>query len=259
MRLHDSAYIFYEHPLNEHARVCLRLESLFTHIEHYLTDTSVTGGMAAISALLETVAVLDRPDLRTRLSQELNRYLENLLRLQRQPNIDTTKLNQIMGKVENNLEILRANSGKFAQELRTDEFLASIRQHVFTPGGACCFDTPNYYYWLHLPASQRQYQLQTWLNQLSDIRETMILFLNLTRESALPEVCTAQHGFYQTSLDAQAPNQLVRIGLLRDDAMFPQCSIGCHGVSIRFMEMDQEGHTEQLTMDCEFLLTCCAF
>lgn len=260
MAVSNAAYIFYEQPLNEHIRICLRLEWLFNHFNHHLTDTSLAGNTATLNTLLELIITLDRPDLRSRLIKEFNRYLDNLYRLQQQSKIDHAKLNHIMGKVETQLNLLHANTGKFAQSVRSHEFLTSIRQQALGSANISCFDAPNCYYWLHLPVSQRQQQLRHWLKQLDDIRQTTTLLLHLCRESTRPKPCMAKQGFYQTSLDAQTPNQLVRIGIARDQSLFPQCSVGCHGVSIRFMQMDDDGQTTQCGHEAvEFSFACCTF
>jgi cell division protein ZapD len=59
--------VIYEQPVNEHVRVCLRLEQLFNQTLHWMRGTSAWDSRAAISALLEILNVLDRPDLKAKL------------------------------------------------------------------------------------------------------------------------------------------------------------------------------------------------
>ena len=66
--------IIYEQPANELLRTCLRLEHLFTQLDyHYQNCVSLYHLRSAIRLLLEIINILDRPDLKSKLSQEFHR------------------------------------------------------------------------------------------------------------------------------------------------------------------------------------------
>ncbi len=83
--------IIYEQPVNEHMRVCLRLEHLFEQAMHWLHGTHSWDSRAALAVILEIINVLDRPDLKTKLVKELSRYITVLARFAETPHIDRSK------------------------------------------------------------------------------------------------------------------------------------------------------------------------
>ncbi|GAB4392756.1 MAG: cell division protein ZapD [Gammaproteobacteria bacterium] len=252
--------IIYEQPLNEHCRVCLRLEELLNQASALSDQTDIYSSKALIITLVDLLNILDRPDLRNRLSKELSRYLSNLQGLQQTPGVDLNQLNNVILDIETILSRLKKQNGKFASELREIEIINQVRHHLHTPGGTPLFDMPHYYYWLNQPDTTRHRDLQRWLTWLDDIKLVIDTYLRLTRDSALPRIKTANQGFFQTGLDSQSPGQLIRIGLPSDSAYFPQCSVGRHGLSVRFLQLDNElGRTKQTDASVEFELTYCVF
>lgn len=56
--------IIYEQPLNEIVRTCLRLEHVFHSAHHFLAKSNTWDYRAAVRALTEIMAILDRPDFK---------------------------------------------------------------------------------------------------------------------------------------------------------------------------------------------------
>ena len=52
------SFIIYEQPLNEHMRVCLRLEHLFTQLHYGLDGAHALDSRSALAALVEILNLL---------------------------------------------------------------------------------------------------------------------------------------------------------------------------------------------------------
>ena len=87
----DNVVIF-EQPLNEHLRICLRLEQLILQLHEYLANQSTRGSEIALITLLRLVEVMDRPDLKSKLMQMLTQYATSLGQLERFPEVDGQRL-----------------------------------------------------------------------------------------------------------------------------------------------------------------------
>lgn len=251
--------IIFEQPINEHVRVCLRLEHLFNQVLHWMHGTSSWDSRATLAAILEILNVLDRPDLKTKLVKELGRYASVIGKFVETPHIDRSRLAAIQDEIEHVLHHLHGTQGRIAQSLRDNDFLNTIRQHLLSPGGGCSFDVPAYHYWLHQSPAERIAQLTHWLAGLKTIRSATELTLRLIRQSSAPHLREAKEGFYQAALDAQTPCQLVRVTLSPGAGVYPEISVGRHGLSIRFYMPSLTDRPTQVTEDIKFQLTCCVF
>jgi cell division protein ZapD len=247
----------FEQPVNEHIRICLRLEYLFQQAMDNLRGASVWHSRLALAALIDILNLLDRPDFKTKLTKELSRHLATFNRLALLPQVDAQKISPIILELEELVDLLHASSGKFGQELRDSDFLNTIRQHLPTPGGTCGFDTPAYQLWLQQPAMERIAHLAHWLHNFETIHAASTLLLRLIRQSNPSQVKTAASGFYQSTLDPQAPSQLVRVQIPVDMNIYPEISVGRHGISMRFFPLALGERSLPITDDVIFKLTVC--
>ena len=115
-----------EQPVNEHIRVCLRLERLFQQLLSTMRGNSCWDSRASVASVLEILYVLDRPDLKTKLTKELCRHMANFFKLEQSPDVDNIKLRGILTELEDVNKELQQSHGKFAQSLRDNELLNSI-------------------------------------------------------------------------------------------------------------------------------------
>ncbi|MBI5447805.1 MAG: cell division protein ZapD [Gammaproteobacteria bacterium] len=253
----SEAIIAYEQPVNEHIRVCLRLERLFSQIGHTLKGVSPWDSRAAVVSLLEILYLLDRPDLKAKLTKEICRHITNFSKLEQQPNIDVSKLKHLLTQLESINERLHLTQGKFAQELRQNEMLNSIRQYSLNPGGACAFEVPSYHYWLHKPSQERIQDLTNWVKKFDTIKEAIELLLRLIRDCGQPQEQQAEQGFFQTMLDPQLPCQLVQVFVDAKQDVYPEISVGRHGIFIRFLNPNFYDKPAQTKKSLTFKMTCC--
>lgn len=252
--------IIYEQPLNEHIRVCLRLEHLFNQVLINIDKESEWSSRTALLALLETVNVIDRPDLKTKLTKALTQHATTLSQLEILPQVDSSKLRSVLSELDRLIDQLYATQGKIGQHLRSNEFLNSIRQHLYNPGGAVNFSNPSLQLWLQKPAAQRIHDLDTWFKEFDQIRDVVDLLLRLTRESSVPNEKHADKGFYQQALDPNVSCELVRVALPVSANLYPEISVGRHRLSVRFLEPNchDQGRSKQADANIKFKLTCCA-
>lgn len=250
--------IIYEQPLNERIRAFLRLEFLFQQMRHHLGGTTSWDSRAALATLLEMLSIFSRSDLKTEVMKELERHTANLARLGDNPEVDTVQLNGLLDEIDAIIDELHAINGPVTAALKDNEFLASIQQRSAIPGGTCDFDLPAYHYWLQLPAEDRMRDLAGWLEHFDVLGRGIRLILRLTRQSTLFRRQVAEGGFYQKTLDAQAPCQMVRIALPAGSPWFAEISGGRHRFSVRFLTLpDANQRATQTNEDVEFELACC--
>lgn len=249
--------ILYEQPLNERIRVFLRLEHLFHQLEHFQSSGSVWDSHAAVSALIEILTILDRSDLRSEILKELDRHVIGLSRLRDAPTIDQPSLDRTLETLRAQLKALQNISSKPSTGIRENDLLNGVRQRTVISGGTCGFDIPAYHFWLNQSPKTKTQSLARWLSEISPLEKGIALLLKLTRESALFESQQATNGFYQRSLDAQNPCQLLRIALAFDSNFYPEVSGNKHRVNVRFLTYTESGRAKQLTEDLEFRMSCC--
>lgn len=249
--------IIYEQPLNELIRVCLRMEQLFTQIDHLFDDTSNTGTRALMGTVIQLLNLLDRPDLKTKLAKELSIHMNLLTRLENTPEIDHKKLETLLHQLEELIRILIDSNGKIGQNLREAELFNTLRLHLSSPGGGCSFDIPGYHYWLQQPIKQRQEMIKAWLEEFNNIRLAINLTLQIIREGTKVQNKTAERGFYQELLDPHINLRLIRVSVPSDVPAFPEISVSRHFVGVRFYTPSIHDRPSQYLQTLPFTIAYC--
>jgi cell division protein ZapD len=252
-----SDTIIFEQPLNEQMRLCLRLEHLFQQIEHHLGKESLWDTRIVINVLFDILSVIDRPDLKNKIGQILNQYIASFMQLAQTPNVNKQKLQRMVDQLNKAMDTLQAIQGKVGQMLRENEFLAAIQQRLSVPAGTCCFSSPAYYLWLHLPPKERFKNLVNWCEPFEPLQKIINLLLMLTRDSNELKPKVANSGFYQANLDPNISYQMIRIQVPLKYALHPEISVGRHRLTIHFFELNPNGKANQTKKDVEFFLACC--
>jgi cell division protein ZapD len=255
----SSQTVTFEHPLNERIRTFLRLEHLFDRMSHFLPQADEWATRAAMESLLDVLSITLRSDIKTEILKELERHTIALERLGKQPGVDAATLNQILKNLEDIAGKIYQLGGQIAQTLRENDFIKSIIQRSSIPGGTCSFDLPHYHYWLNLPHSVRQAQVDVWMQDMIPIRDGLALLLSLARNSADPRPVIASAGFFQDVLNPQIPVQMVRVQFDACLPLFPEVSGHKHRFNIRFMEVAEIERPTQTERNVDFMLTCCVF
>lgn len=255
-----STDICYEQPLNERMRTFLRYEELTRRFDFFAKQDSASDSHAALLALIEVLSLVSRGDLKQELLKELKRQIDTLEQLANKPKLNTSKLTEILTKHKNIFDRLHTVRGQIGNHLKENDFINSIKQRAVIPGGTCDFDLPEYHHWLELPFNHRNKILLEWIAPFEIVQESVSQALHLIRESTQYINKTAAKGFYDQNLDPNAPNQLIRIAIMRKDNFFPECSAGKHRFSIRFLSQDDPNITpKQAGLNIDFKLACCTF
>lgn len=247
----------FEHPLNERARIFMRLEHLFDKLDYLQPQDDPWAARALIETLLDIATISSRSDIKTELIKELDRQAAALERIRDQPRVDIIALERLVSDLNKAAENLRAYTRPIGQRIRENEFLKGVAQRGSLPGGTCGFDLPLYHNWLGRPLRERRPQIDYWTGDLELIRDAIQLLLSLIRTSAALRRVIAREGLYQESLPTTATAQLIRISVEGDDAIFPEISGNRNRFAIRFLRGGIEEPSEAVTNDVEFNLTCC--
>jgi cell division protein ZapD len=254
----DQVLIF-EQPLNERMRTFLRLDFLYNQALYHNETPSRWGSRAAMSSLLDVLAITTRSDTRSDVLKELERHLAILGEYQSKPGVDSSRLRTLMSNlVRLRAELLNAGSS-FLQPLRDSEFLNAIKHRSAIPGGTCEFDLPDYFYWLSQPAPTRMQTFGEWLGMLRPMCDAIAELLWLTRQSGRAREETAQAGVFHITFDRDSPFQLLRISLPASLGLYPEISGSHYRCSIRFLTWN--GLTARPTQaegDVRFMLCCCS-
>ena len=252
-----AEWLVYEQPLNERVRTFLRLEFLFEQCEHHLHQTSPWDSRATVAAILEINALLTRGDIRTEVLKELERCLFFLNRLTGSPEVDSKRLQSVLGELETLREAMNGDGRTLGQTLKENEFLNTIRNRIAIPGGTCQFDLPVYHAWLSQPHAKRNRDLHAWLEEVRPLRDTINLLLALTRESALPTRELAEQGMFLRIFEGPAC-PLVRVMVPASMGVHPEISAGRQRITIHFLERQEaSGRAQQAMRDISFKLVCC--
>ncbi len=249
--------ISYEFPLNsEKVRTWLRLEDLFTRMNHFLECDLSMEHHVALMTLFELHEVACRPDLKSELLQELEKQKRALSSLHNNPAISEQALDSILNEIEQSSTRLLALSGKVGAMLRENEWLMGIKQRASMPGGTCQFDLPSYHYWQQQPASVRRSNLKEWLSPLLPISVAVNLLLNLLRENGRKMSFTAHHGSFQQMQGGRAA-QLLRISVNSDIPCIPELGANKYAINIRFVAATFGAKPPLYEHDVPFELTFC--
>jgi cell division protein ZapD len=249
----------YEQPLNERMRTFLRLDFLYQQTMYHEERTDSWSTRAAMSSLLEILAITARGDIRSEVLKELERQMSVMHEYQTRPGVDSSRLRAVLSNLARLRTELNSAGALFMQRLRDSEFLNSIKHRSTIPGGTCEFDLPDYRHWLDQPFAARAAAFDDWMTAIRPLCDAIIELLWLTREAARPRLETAVGGAFQITFERDNPCQLLRLTLPPVTPLFPEISGSHHRCSIRFMTWaDINVRPAQTQEDVKFLLTTCA-
>lgn len=235
----------------------LRLEYLVRGLDCAIEGDTEWHSRACVTHLLDVAELVTRWDLRTDLAKELERIAAALTAMERNPQVDTSRLQAVLDPLDGVIDRLHADTRPLGQYLLESELISGLRRRQHLALGNCDFDQPAYLHWLSAPAAARRAQVLEWIAPLATVREAMTLALGLVRQSVAATAETAPMGFFQRSLDPGQPHQLLRILLPAESSYYPEISAGRHRFSIRFLRFKAHGRPPAADEDVPFRLMCC--
>jgi len=254
----DELLVF-EQPLSERMRTFLRLDFLYNQALYHNGMATQWGSRAAMSSLLDIIAITNRGDTRSEVLKELERHIASLSEFEERPGVDGERLRSVTANlVRLRSELLNIGTN-FLQTLRESEFLNAIKHRSAIPGGTCEFDLPDYYYWLTQPSDQRARAFGKWLTLLTPLCDAIAELLWLTRQSGRAREVVAVGAVYSVTLERDSPAQLLRISVPASLGLYPEISGSHYRCSIRFLSW--KGLAQRPTQaegDVRFLLSCCS-
>lgn len=240
----------YEHPLNEKARIYLRLEFLLKQLNDSSKLSDQWQYTIFFNALFDLLELIEQIPIKTDLAKALAKQSDKLKAWLDYDGVDNDAIQTLLDSMSCAQKDLLA-APRLGQSLREDRFLSSIRQRFSIPGGTCSFDLPALHYWLQLPLAERQQSTQHWLAQLFEVDTALNLWLHLIRQSAQYQPHAAHNGFFQSDANESC---LLRIDVDASYGVYPVVSGHRSHFSIRFSPF-KEGSTVANTID--FKLAIC--
>jgi cell division protein ZapD len=254
----STATGLYEQPLSERMRTFLRLEFLYQQFCFNLEQTSEWGSRAAITSMLDIVAILGRGDVRGDVLKELERQVVVYDRYQHMAGIDEARLKRVLANLQDLRQRLFALGPQFMQPIRDSEFLAAIKHRSAIPGGTCEFDLPDYRHWLLHDYEQRVANIESWMKNLRPLCDSIAELLWLLRESGRTSDQVATNGSFQHGMIGEGVAGLLRVSLQPGVNLYPEISGSHHRFTIRFMQCpDALKRPTQASKDVKFRLTIC--
>jgi cell division protein ZapD len=254
----EEAELIFEQPLNERMRTFLRIDFLYGQASYHNERASEWGSRAAVSSLMDILAITARTDVRADTLKELERQLTLLNDFQAKPNVDGSRLRTVMSNLLRLRTDLLGTGTGYLQPLKESEFLAAIKHRSAIPGGTCEFDLPDYFYWLQQPAELRAQAFNEWLALLRPLCDSIAELLWLTRQHGRPRQEEAKGGVFHITFDRDSPVQLLRISLPQSLGLYPEISGSHYRSSVRFLTWNGLGaRPSQATVDVPFTLSCC--
>ena len=254
----DRTLVF-EQPLNERMRTFLRLDFLYSQALYHNEMGSEWGTRAAVTSLIDILAIITRSDVRSDALKELERQLTALGEFQSKPGVDTNRLKSLIGNVTRlRGELLNAGVANL-QPLKESDFLNAVKHRSSIPGGTCEFDLPDYLFWLSQPDEARTRAFNQWLTVLRPLCDAVAELIWLTRQNGRSRQETAPGGSFTMTFERENPLQLLRIALPASTGLYPEVSGSHHRCNVRFLSW--KGLSERPTQangDVKFLLTCCS-
>jgi cell division protein ZapD len=254
----DSAPLIFEQPLNERMRTFLRLDYLYSQALYHNEKASQWGSRAAVSSLIDILAISTRGDVRSDVLKELERQLQQLNEFQNKAGVDSSRLRALVNNLPRLRAALAAAGATYLQPLRDSEFLAAIKHRSAIPGGTCEFDLPDFFHWLNQDAEQRVQTFNEWLAMLRPLCDAIAELLWLTRQNGRSRQETAVAGCFSITFERDAPIQLLRIAVPVEAGIYPEISGSHYRCSVRFLKWNGlMARATQAEGDIPFLLTCC--
>jgi len=255
----ESGTLVFEQPLNERMRTFLRLDFLYNQALYHNEMGSPWGSRAAMSSLIDILAITTRGDVRSDVLKELEGQLTGLNEFQSNPGVDAQRLKTLMSNLLRLRADLMAAGSAFLQPLRASEFVNAIKHRSAIPGGTCEFDLPDYYFWLTQSDDARMRTFNQWLGLLRPMCDAIAELLWLTRQNGRSREEIARGGTFNITFERDNPLQLLRISLPTSAGLYPEISGSHHRCNIRFLAWNGLAtRPTQAEADVPFMLSCCA-
>ena len=223
--------IIYQHSPQFLPKISIKLENLIASLIEATHETHPIIHHYALKNLVEILKIIDKPELKSRLTKEFLR-LKYVL-----GNSLNEKAPNLAQQFEFKMQELQRQSGRFALLLHQDPFLQSLKLRTQDQWQECELQPPYLFNWLHRKPKVRQDMLNNWLNELHDLKSVIHVYLGVLRHLVQFETQEINHSFYQKPVMANPPCQLIIIKLSHEIPVIPKIQLSTHALSIHFSDI----------------------
>lgn len=251
--------ITYEIPLNETMRLLLRLNSLFENYQALLFNHPSLLFDAQLSIVLRLVAVTDRADLKSKITQFIHQLIYRLQQWQDHTEASQKPITQALDECRHYLAYFEKTRDKIGQDLREHFFVKQILSQYNHPGGLSDFSLPIYALWQRQTEEQKSHNIHTWMQTFEPLKNCIQLLLHFIRKNSDCQTVSIKSGFHQQPIEARKTIQLFQVLVPLNLNIYPIMSVGRHHVSIHFQQVARMGfeQSESFTQLFECKLCYC--
>ncbi len=242
MAFTDNQHIIYEYPLQERVRTYLRLEHGFEQL-NVSRELFQQQPDAFFQSLFSLSDLLERVDIRTELSKDLDAQQQRLKQWEQHPQVDRQALRTTIEEIGDCQQFL-PDIPKVLREIKDDALLASIRQRFSQPGISGLFELPQLQLWLSQENELQQKQCDAWCQLFQPIEKAVQLKLTLMREQSSFSDMTLTSGFMQGS--SEQPLAMLRIKVPKESSVYPVISGHKQRFTVRFMPLPGVSNTQSI-------------
>lgn len=225
-----STLVTFEHPIQEDARVLLRLEYHFNQMQQGMTHKHPLLQQQALIACSELLHMCYRADIKKMMMDNLTKLHQNL---QNQEQIAEISKLAIIDQL-NQRWITHHNQG--LDRLQQDPLIRELNQQRRSQAGLSGFNTPTLQHWLNSPHAQRIKRLTMWMESFDLVYHSQMYLLKALRHSEPKGTHPVNHQSLQIALERKQPIKLVRVTLAKKHGVFPVVSANHHHLSLRLCQ-----------------------
>jgi cell division protein ZapD len=251
---HDITYTI---PLNETMRLLLRLNSLFENYQTLLFDHPSSLFDAQLSIVLRLIAVTDRADLKSKITQFIHQLMYRLQQWQHHTEASQKPITQALDECRDYLTYFEKTRDKIGQELRDHFFVKQLLSQYNHPGGLSDFSLPMYALWQRQTEEQKSHNIHTWMQTFEPLKNCIQLLLHFIHKNSDCQTVNIKGGFHQQPIETRKTIQLFQVLVPLNLNIYPIMSVGRHHVSIHFHQVLEAGFDQSEIYTQPFMCKLC--
>jgi cell division protein ZapD len=228
-------------PLNETMRLLLRLDSLLQNYQALRSDNQPITFDAQIAILLRLIAVTDRADLKSKMTQFIHQLMYRLHQWQVHKDANQNSMTETLAECQCLLTYFETTRDKIGHNLREHFFIKQLLYQYNHPGGLTEASLPIYALWQQQPKDQKSQDIHEWMQAFEPLKNCIQLLLRFIRKNSDCNTVIVDNGFHQQPIEARKTIQLFQVITPLDLNIYPIISVGRHHVSVHFHQVVREG------------------
>lgn len=236
--------IIYQHSPQFLPKISIKLENLLASLYEAKQEVHPIIHHYALKNLIEILKIIDKPELKSRLTKEFLRLNYILPK-----SLDETAPN-LLTQFDQKTHDLQTQTGRFGAKLYQDNFLQSLRLRCNDQWQECELQPPYLFNWLHQKPQIRQQNISQWLNELADLTSVIQIYLTTLRNLVTYESIEVKHSFYQKPVLSNPATQLVIVKLASEVPVVPKIQLSTHALSVHFNDL----HNMEQSSNCNFTM-----